>query len=619
MTVDQTEAIFLADLGPQNPNGNLPSPEQKSLPYKPGDTSSFIEWLKTIDGVIRPKDESARIIEKQIRTGRIDHFTTNHLFSLTDPKEISLFLSGIAQLDQFRNQAFLLEGYKARVDKESKRHVYYRTFNTLTLDPSEIAHPGDAKAFTDLETLIKANHYRITDIQPKVSPRYWLGQGMEEVWHPSGDHPFPQNLRSFSDVLASQGAVVLVVGGRNRDYLLRKFQFSPPPGESDIDLVIVGFDSLKPIAELINNQELGLAVESENHDYGIITAKTSDGTKVDIALSREEIWDSGSFKRSFGWSIGIDALRRGFTIDACYVAADGTIYGIEGAYDDLRYLQLRIIDPEHFKQDPKRLVRALNYILNGFSLGGSYNGQDNAGNVLREMILAGKLDKQGDPSKYLLNALTVARDPAQAFIEFQRIGLVDRYFLPHHPNNAQTALDLDRLRQLYSDRQDWIVELVELGESESHQIQPPLAETAQLELRQTKLARLALAYAATSSIDREFIVKQSPFKTQGLEAALTLYLVDQLHQSSTPVTINHLIDRLNQLTFLLDMLPSEKALNEILDQIPLPNPENYQGIDGAWDISQIKFLLAKSILNNESNLSSLDHPQDQLMAVLASN
>lgn len=155
------------------------------------------------------------------------------------------------------------------------------------------------------------------------------------------------------DVLTAAGGTVYVVGGAVRDAVLGK-------DPKDVDFMVTGLtgdqieQTLKPLGP----------VNLTGKDFGVYRFRQGDH-EVEIALPRTER-STGSGHKDFAVQTDPfmapedDLYRRDFTVNAMgYDPLNDTLLDPFGGMDDANNGRLRLVNPDAFKDDPLRIVRAL--------------------------------------------------------------------------------------------------------------------------------------------------------------------------------------------------------------------------------------------------------------------
>lgn len=161
----------------------------------------------------------------------------------------------------------------------------------------------------------------------------------------------------IAEKIKEVGGKALLVGGCVRDIFFNKIS-------KDFDIEIYG---LTP--KQIEDQVSGLGKVSDvGKAFGILKISFGQGIDIDVSLPRKDSKVSSGHK---GFEVQADpnmsvaeaAKRRDFTINS--MAADpltGELYDSYHGLDDIKNRILRITDPERFRDDPLRVMRALQFI-----------------------------------------------------------------------------------------------------------------------------------------------------------------------------------------------------------------------------------------------------------------
>lgn len=163
---------------------------------------------------------------------------------------------------------------------------------------------------------------------------------------------FPDPLRNFAEAVRAAGGRALLIGGAVRDRLLQR---TP----TDFDVEVYG---LSPEVVLKLAQALG-SVHDVGKAFGILEVRFPEST-IHISLPRRESKIAPGHR---GFAVGVDpgmapedaARRRDFTMNA--IAEDpltGEILDVFQGRADLERGILRVVDTEHFGEDPLRVLRA---------------------------------------------------------------------------------------------------------------------------------------------------------------------------------------------------------------------------------------------------------------------
>jgi tRNA nucleotidyltransferase (CCA-adding enzyme) len=161
----------------------------------------------------------------------------------------------------------------------------------------------------------------------------------------------------IAEAIKAGGGQALLVGGSVRDVFFGKVS-------KDFDLEVYGLDA-EQIEQLV--QKFG-KVSEVGKAFGILKITFSEGVDIDVSLPRT---DSKIGEGHRGFAVKTDpnmsfedaARRRDFTMNA--LAADplsGELYDFFGGLEDIKHRYLRVTDQERFKDDPLRVLRALQFI-----------------------------------------------------------------------------------------------------------------------------------------------------------------------------------------------------------------------------------------------------------------
>jgi len=158
----------------------------------------------------------------------------------------------------------------------------------------------------------------------------------------------------IAEAVDQRGGLALVVGGYARDEALRKFGFEV--GSKDIDIEVYGL-SIDQLTQVL--QQFG-EPDTVGASFGVIKLRG-----LDISIPRK---DSKTGKGHKGFAVEGDptmliaeaARRRDFTINALALnPLTGEIIDHYGGINDIQNRVLRATDFELFKDDPLRVLRAM--------------------------------------------------------------------------------------------------------------------------------------------------------------------------------------------------------------------------------------------------------------------
>ena len=173
----------------------------------------------------------------------------------------------------------------------------------------------------------------------------------------------PEHARVYRATVELAGALkeiggrALLVGGCIRDMLAHKI-----PKDFDIEVYKLQPEQIEEVARRFGKvSEVGKA-------FGILKISLGEGVDIDLSLPRADS-KTGTGHKGFEVSIDPDmsvteaAKRRDFTINS--MVGDpltGEIYDPFGGAQDLKNRVLRVTDAERFRDDPLRVMRALQFV-----------------------------------------------------------------------------------------------------------------------------------------------------------------------------------------------------------------------------------------------------------------
>ncbi|MBT6691591.1 HD domain-containing protein [Candidatus Parcubacteria bacterium] len=166
-----------------------------------------------------------------------------------------------------------------------------------------------------------------------------------------------QKVIELSQAVGEAGGRSLLVGGSVRDMVFGKIS-------KDYDIEIYGLEA-QQVEEIV--ARFG-KVSDVGKAFGILKIFLGQGIDIDVSLPRTDS-KIGEGHRGFevktdpNMSIAEAAKRRDFTMNS--VAADpltGELFDAYGGVEDIKNRTLKITDPERFRDDPLRVMRALQFI-----------------------------------------------------------------------------------------------------------------------------------------------------------------------------------------------------------------------------------------------------------------
>ncbi len=166
-----------------------------------------------------------------------------------------------------------------------------------------------------------------------------------------------QTVLNIADDVKALGGRALLVGGSVRDFLMGKIS-------KDFDVEIYGLeaDVIKEIVEKYGK------VEEVGEAFGVLKVMFAGGIDIDVSLPRK---DSKTGEGHKGFSVETDpnmsvkdaARRRDFTFNSvCANPITGELFDPFGGADDIKDGILKVTDEELFKDDPLRVLRAVQFI-----------------------------------------------------------------------------------------------------------------------------------------------------------------------------------------------------------------------------------------------------------------
>ncbi len=161
----------------------------------------------------------------------------------------------------------------------------------------------------------------------------------------------------FADMVQKQGGQALLVGGSVRDSFMGNIS-------KDFDMEVYGLES--EVVEQITKQ-IG-KVSDVGKAFGILKIFLDGGLDIDVSLPRTDskidVGHKGfEIKTDPFMSIEDAARRRDFTMNSIATnPLTGEVYDFFGGVDDINNRILKITDLERFKDDPLRVLRALQFI-----------------------------------------------------------------------------------------------------------------------------------------------------------------------------------------------------------------------------------------------------------------
>ncbi len=175
-------------------------------------------------------------------------------------------------------------------------------------------------------------------------------------------YAIPDYCLKILKILTDSGFEAYAVGGAVRDILMKR-----PPHDFDIAT------SALPDEIITVMTKSGIRTVDMAKKHGTVTA-VIDGNNVEITTYRVdgEYADNRHPQNvEFTKNIALDVSRRDFTMNALYLASDGSIVDLNGGTEDIKAKQIRAVgDAEtRFDEDALRIMRGLRFAAElGFNI-----------------------------------------------------------------------------------------------------------------------------------------------------------------------------------------------------------------------------------------------------------
>lgn len=233
-------------------------------------------------------------------------------------------------------------------------------------------------------------------------------------------------LTRLLQVLDREGEEAQVVGGAVRNALL---------GTAVMDVDIA--TQFTPDEVMRRLEASGLRAVATGIEHGTVTA-IAQGRPYEVTSLRRDVETLG--RRAvvaFTTDWAEDAMRRDFTINALYAAADGTLFDYSGGLDDISARRVRFIGDarQQIREDYLRILRFFRFY--------AWYGRGDADGEAIEACAAEKAGLKllsGERIQKELLLLLKAENPARVVAQMDRQGIL-REILP-------TGLQLPRLERL---------------------------------------------------------------------------------------------------------------------------------------------------------------------------
>jgi len=166
----------------------------------------------------------------------------------------------------------------------------------------------------------------------------------------------PVNSLPFKAEIEQAGGKIYAVGGAVRDGILKR-------PSKDLDLVITGL----PVDQLEQILSKYGRTDNVGKSYGIIKFQDPKFGELDIAIPRTEKPNGKGGYQGFDVTadhelpLEKDLERRDFTINAMAKDSAGNMIDPHKGQDDLDKKLIRMVNPQAFKDDPLRMLRAVQF------------------------------------------------------------------------------------------------------------------------------------------------------------------------------------------------------------------------------------------------------------------
>ncbi len=237
----------------------------------------------------------------------------------------------------------------------------------------------------------------------------------------------------------------LLVGGFVRDLLLH---LSP----TDADIEVYGVEP--SVLETLLHQHFPDRVNLVGRAFGVFKISLGDGYELDIALPRRES-KTGLGHKDFAveGDPRLDpkeaARRRDFTINAIlFDPLTGEVIDPWHGVADLETRILRVVDADHFGEDPLRVYRAVQFAAR-FEL----TMEEHTVRLLRTMVERGELDHL--PSERVTEEwrklLLKSVFPSTGLVYLRNLGILEKYF-----PELQTLIGVEQDPEWHPEGDVWI-------------------------------------------------------------------------------------------------------------------------------------------------------------------
>ncbi len=237
----------------------------------------------------------------------------------------------------------------------------------------------------------------------------------------------------------------LLVGGFVRDLLLHL-----SPTDADIEVYGLEAAAVEPLLNTLFPGQVNLVGRA----FGVFKISLGDGYELDVALPRRES-KTGVGHKDFAVE-GDPALdpkeaarRRDFTMNAIlFDPLTGELIDPWNGVEDLRTSTLRMVDADHFGEDPLRVYRAVQ-----FSARFHLTIEEHTVRVLRNMVERGELDHLPPEriTEEWRKLLLKAEFPSTGLVHLRELGILEKY-----APELQATVDVEQDPEWHPEGDVWI-------------------------------------------------------------------------------------------------------------------------------------------------------------------
>jgi tRNA nucleotidyltransferase (CCA-adding enzyme) len=190
----------------------------------------------------------------------------------------------------------------------------------------------------------------------EAEPSFPTKETMMDLLKETGEARVYEKVCEISKKISEAGGSALLVGGSVRDTF-----FGKTPKDYDLEVYNIEIDALRSLLASYGE------IDEVGKSFGIIKLYI-EGKDIDVSIPRK---DSKTREGHTGFDVTVDphlsvaeaAKRRDFTINT--LAADpitGKLFDYYGGVKDIQNRILRVTDTVQFKEDPLRVLRAMQFV-----------------------------------------------------------------------------------------------------------------------------------------------------------------------------------------------------------------------------------------------------------------